>query len=392
MDARVSRRRFLGHSAVGGAAWVTACSPSATLPRSAVAPAAPAESLMVRVFGTRPEQARLAWNENPYGPSPRVRAVVEAATQLSGYYADEASLQRLIAERHRLPKSQVTIANGSIENLAAVGLAWGKKGAILCPDLYWDKTTAFVEAKGVAVRRVPLRADMQVDLAAIEAAVDAGVSFVHLCNPNNPTGLVSPPDELKAFCRRVSARVPVLVDEAYNELTDAPEENSVVELVREGHDVMVSRTFSKIYGMAGMRVGYMLSTPENVDIVNEYKVCSLAAPSLAAALAAYEDDAFLAYSKSKLSEARQLVSSALAAAGLRFLPSQTNFLYVDVQGDAELFRAKMEERGILIRGAYGKYTQWSRVSMGRLEDVERYARALPEVSAEVRAASSTRRL
>jgi histidinol-phosphate aminotransferase len=155
----------------------------------------------------------------------------------------------------------------------------------------------------------------------------------------------------------------------------------MVDLAREGHNVIVSRTFSKIYGMAGMRVGYMISTPQNLERVDQYKACWVAAPSVAAAIAAFGDDAFLAQSKSKVIEAREMVMSAVKAVGLSFLPSQTNFLYVDVISEANSFQTKMRDRKILIRGVYRDYLRWSRVSMGHLRDVERYVKALPEVLA-----------
>lgn len=170
-----------------------------------------------------------------------------------------------------------------------------------------------------------------------------------------------------------------MVDEAYNELTDTPDANSLVGLVREGKDVIICRTFSKIYGMAGMRVGYAITTEENAERIRGYLMSFGGNISgIAGAIASYSDMAFLEKSKLMVSEGRAMILDAVGAAGLTALPSQTNFVYVRVP-DADKVQAAMKARNISIRGAYGPWTQYSRVSTGRIEDVARYAKALPEV-------------
>ena len=284
----------------------------------------------------------------------------------------------MIAERHGIEPSQVTISHGSGEALSAVALAWGRQGAIVGPELFWDTTALYAVRQGVELRRVPMAAGLEVDLPAIEAAVDEGVSLVHLCNPNNPTGRILDSDVLHDFVRRVSTRATVLVDEAYNELSDDPDRHTVMDLVKSGANVIVARTFSKIYGMAGMRIGYLMSTPENIDRIRKHQMSWMSAPSIAAAVAAYGDEAFLKFSKSKILQAKAIVSEGLKKAGLSHLPSATNFMYVDVGDDAEVFRQRMEAQGVMIRGIYREHRRWSRVSMGRIEDVERYVAALSQ--------------
>ncbi|MEO1335936.1 MAG: aminotransferase class I/II-fold pyridoxal phosphate-dependent enzyme, partial [Myxococcota bacterium] len=138
-------------------------------------------------------------------------------------------------------------------------------------------------------------------------------------------------------------------------------------------------TFSKIYGMAGMRIGYLMSSQENVEIIRQHQMSWMSAPSIAAAVAAYNDQAFLTFSKDKILQARAMISDAVKKTGLKHLPSHTNFMYVDVGQDANIVRQKMESKGIMVRGVYRDYQHWSRVSMGRIEDVRRYAEALPQV-------------
>lgn len=155
----------------------------------------------------------------------------------------------------------------------------------------------------------------------------------------------------------------------------------MIPLVKAGHNIIVARTFSKIYGLAGMRVGYMIASEENTEWINRYGMggYTLNQAGLAAAIASYNDEAFLTFVKDKVIEAKGLVMDGLKANGLTALPSSTNFIFVDLgKGDAELFRAAMAEKDIHIRGIYRTYTNWSRVSMGKIADVQRYVDAIPQ--------------
>ncbi len=342
-------------------------------------------------FGPMNGTALLSRNENPYGPAPSaIRAITENA-KMGCYYTDRAlaKLHAMIAERHDVDPKQVVVGSGSTEILCAISLAWGRAenggGAILCPDLFWDTTVKYGERQGVKSIRVPLAGDMGVDLAGLEAGLTDEVSLIQICNPNNPTGVLIPAADLRAFVAKTSPRATVLVDEAYNELTDAPDDNTMIDMVRSGADVIVCRTFSKIYGMAGLRVGYAITSEENAERIRSHMMSfggNLG--GVAAALGCYNDFAFLDKSRAMVLEGREMIMDAVAKAGLTALPSQTNFVYVEVP-DANAVQKAMKERGISIRGAYGEWTQYSRVSTGMLADVERYAKALPEVIDAIRA-------
>jgi histidinol-phosphate aminotransferase len=366
-----NRRNFL--AGAGAATTLGALPLSATAQATTVA--APSD------FGPVNGQALLSRNENPYGPAPSAIRAISDNAKMGCYYTDRAldRLQAMIAERHSVPLEQVVVGSGSTEILCAIALAWGSKGAILCPDLFWDTTVQYGERQGVASIRVPLAADMSVDLAGLAAGLTDKVSLIQICNPNNPTGMLIAPASLRAFAAKVTPRATLLVDEAYNELTDAPDDNSMIDLVRSGADVIVCRTFSKIYGMAGLRVGYAITGADNANAIRSHMMSfggNLA--GVAAAIGCYDDFAFLDRSRAMVLEGREMIMDAVAKAGLTALPSQTNFVYVEVP-DADAVQAAMAERGIAIRGAYGKWTQYSRVSTGMLADVERYAKALPEV-------------
>jgi histidinol-phosphate aminotransferase len=174
--------------------------------------------------------------------------------------------------------------------------------------------------------------------------------------------------------------VTLLVDEAYMELADDPAAATMLPLVAAGANIIVTRTFSKLFGMAGLRIGYAVASPANAAELKRHRLTiSLNAPGLAAAIAAWDDGTFQAQSRASIIAARRVLQAAVARAGTVALPSQTNFLFVKV-ADANRFAAAMAQRGILVRGAWTPaWPAWSRVSTGRLADVERYAKALPEL-------------
>ena len=360
-----------------GAASLASGLAAAPLPVLAAAPRVEPD------FGPKIGQALLSRNENPYGPAPSALRAISESAQMGCYYTDRGTekLTAMIAERHGVSPSQVVIGEGSTEILCAIALAWGRKGAILCPDLFWDTTVVYGERQGVQSIRVPLAADMSLDLTALAAKVTDGVSLIQICNPNNPTGMLIPAADLRAFAASAAPKATVLIDEAYNELTDRPDDNAMIDLVRSGLDVIVCRTFSKIYGMAGLRVGYAITSQDNAARIRAHLMSfggNLA--GIAAAIASYNDTAFLNQSRAMVLEGRAMIMDAVAKAGLTALPSQTNFVFVKVP-DANTLRDAMGERGIAIRGAYGAaWRGYSRVSTGKLDDVARYAAALPELA------------
>jgi len=308
--------------------------------------------------------------------------MIEYAGKKGAYYPDIAGqkLAAMIAERHGVTPDMIAITTGSGEALSAIALIYGKKGPIVAPRLFWDTTALYAVNLGLAeIDRVALGSDMSTDLAAIEARVTAGTGLVQLCNPNNPTGLVADPVALKAAVERMSKLATVLVDEAYMELADDPEGNTCIGLIKEGHNVIVSRTFSKIYGMAGIRVGYTISSPETAAKIQSTSMSWISGVGLAAAIGSYDDTAFLDFSKGKIVEGRQMVVTTLDALDLEYLPSQTNFVYFKSGKEANDVQKAMKERKISIRGQYMDYNEWTRVSMGTIEDVEKFCKALPEV-------------
>jgi len=368
----LSRRSLIGAASAGTALAIGGA--------PALSAVKPAEKPL---FGPRPGIAWLTYNENPYGPSPRAIAAMADAASKGCYYADDANdgLRAMVAGRLGLTRAHAAIGNGSTEVLSAAALEWSRHGPIICPELFFEEPLQVAVRHGAKLIRVPLLPDMNVDLDAMAAAAAANkASMVYLCNPNNPTAMLVDPRALRTLSSKLPAGTTLLVDEAYNELTDEPQANSLIDLVKAGGNVIVSRTFSKIYGLAGLRIGYALSTPANAERINSnIMTIDLGTAAVAAAIASLNDEAFMAFSKNRILEGRAMILDAVRKARLEALPSRANFVFVRVP-DADVVKARMADRGIIIRGAYGKWKQWSRVSTGKIEDVRRYAAALPSVA------------
>jgi histidinol-phosphate aminotransferase len=379
MASALSRRGFIGFSgavALGGAATLGGIRPDEA---RAEQQATPTPS-----YGPPPGIAKLNANENPYGPSPTALRAMADACAMGAYYAGGTAttgrLKSMIGERFGIPSAQVSLSAGSSGVLTYFAAAKAREGKILGPDLFWDTTTRAALRQGGKLVRTAPTADLGVDLDALYEAITPDVSLVQICNPNNPTGMIADAGRLRDFCVRAAKKCTVLIDEAYNEITDDPDGNSMVPLVRKGHDVVVARTFSKIYGLAGMRIGYMLASEANTAKIAQFSLgdYALNQAGVAAAVASFSDSDFLSYSRERILEARSIITAAARANGLSVAPSQTSFVYVNLGPlDAEKFRREMEKRDVLIRGIYQDYTGWSRVSCGRLEHVRQYAAAMP---------------
>ena len=374
---RLNRRAFLGSSAA-----MTTLAAGSTLAPFAAAKTAAVSPVALPAYGPDKGIAKLNANENPYGPSKAALVQMYEASKLGSYYVNEsvAMLKAMIAERNNVTPDHITLSSGSSGVLSYLAVAVSQSGKMLGPDLFWDTTAKAGVRQGGEIKRLPKTDDLGIDLDAMYDAITPDVALAHVTNPNNPTGMVLETEALTTFCKKASKKTKVLLDEAYNEVTDDPAANTMVGLINEGYDVMVARTFSKIYGLAGMRVGYMIASPENIELINRYGLGDYAMnqAGVAAAVASYNDWAFLEMSKSRIIEAREMIEAALKTNGLSALPSSTNFLFVNL-GDlnAEIFREKMAEQNVLIRGIYGDYTNWSRVSMGKIEAVQQYVDALP---------------
>ena len=333
------------------------------------------------MIGPNPNLIRLSANENPYGPSTKALKAAASASAKGAYYPGRITTEliEMIAQRNKLNVNQVVISSGSNEALSAAVVGWGKQGEIVSPSLTYDLHLGYAQRIGTKVLRVPLDETMSIDLDAMAAAVNKNVSMVYLCNPNNPTGKTIDGDVLRNFCRTVGQKVTILVDEAYNELTVDPNFTSMVDLVREGENVIVMRTFSKLYGMAGMRVGYAMGREDLIKKVRNHIMAWPNIVGLAAAHACYNENDFIKFSLGKINQGRNIVREVFEEQGLQPLPSETNFVFADIGRDVKIFEEKMRQENVLVHRAYNLYPNHLRVSMGKIKDLEIFAEVFKKV-------------
>jgi histidinol-phosphate aminotransferase len=362
MPQSSSRREWLKTSALSAAAL-------AVLPRVLESQTPPDRSL---------KPIKLSSNENPYGFSPNARRAVIDSLADGSRYADPMAVRKLeetIAAREGLRPENVVLATGSGEILCMAAVAFGK-GEIVAPTPTFPTLMTYAERLGAVVRSVPLTAKFEHDLDTMTKAVTDKTSIVYTCNPNNPTGAMTPNNQLRAFISETAKRVPVFVDEAYLEYTEDFPRNSAVDLVRKGENVIISRTFSKIYGMAGMRVGYGLARPDVVQRLRNFRMTWLNHISMRAALAAYEDQAFIEDSKKKNTVIRKEFLGVLDGMKLRYAPTDSNFVWANVgQGRADL-GDKLRAHNILLSNPRPPEAEWVRITIGTREEMEILAKAL----------------
>ena len=321
---------------------------------------------------------KLSGNENPYGPSPRARKALADALAGANRYAPQEALAKLetdIAEREGVKPESVVAATGSGEILCMAAVAFGKR-EIVAPTPTFPTLMRYAELLGATVRNVPLTPAYEHDPAAMRRAVSDNTSTVYVCNPNNPTGGVTPTDALRDFVRETSKKVPVFADEAYLEYTDEFPRNSMIDLVRAGENVIVSRTFSKIYGMAGLRVGYGIAKPELAAQLRRHRMTWLNNPSIAAAIAAYADQAFVAESKKRNDEVRAAFLKEMDSMGLKYAPTVANFAWVNVGTGLQNYEDRMREKGFLMGRADNG---WTRVTIGTADEMRKYVAALKQI-------------
>ncbi|HTS01621.1 MAG TPA: histidinol-phosphate transaminase [Thermoanaerobaculia bacterium] len=339
---------------------------------------------------TRPADAViLSSNENPYGPSPK--ALEAAAHAAANRYPDalEEEARAAIARLHGVPVEQVLLGCGSSEILQMADQAFSGPGkGVVAAEPTFEAVLAYAKVARADGVKVPLTADFRHDLPAMAAACDASTGLVYVCNPNNPTATIVTGDEMAAFAAKVPPSAAILVDEAYHHFVEDTRYRSSVELIGRHPNVVVARTFSKIYGMAGMRLGYAVSSKETIAAMQPLASwADTNAAVLAAAIASLADAELVPRQRKALNDTRRWLVSELAKRGYRTMPSEANFVMVDVGGDVAPVIHAFRERKILVGRKFPSLPNWLRVTVGRHEEVAAFLAALPEVvAAPVRAA------
>ncbi|NQW83368.1 MAG: histidinol-phosphate transaminase [Alcaligenaceae bacterium] len=342
---------------------------------------------LAREFGLDPAQiVKLASNENPLGMPESARLAIVAATAHLGRYPDPAGfeLKQALSARWSVPQNWLTLGNGSNDILELVASALLEPGSsVVYAQHAFVVYRLATQARGARHLVVPAK-DFGHDLPAMLEAIDGTTRVVFIANPNNPTGTYLPNAQLEAFLEAVAqrhgTRVTVVLDEAYNEFLEPEQRVDSVGLVKRYANLLVSRSFSKAYGLAGLRVGYAIAQPTLTDLMNRvrqpFNVNSLAQ---AAAIAALQDTEFLAKSFTVNREGKAQLQQGFAKLGLTFVPSYANFVLVKV-GDAARVNLELLKRGVIVRPVAGDgLPEWLRVSIGLPNENQKFLEALAAV-------------
>jgi histidinol-phosphate aminotransferase len=322
---------------------------------------------------------KLASNENPIGPSPKALAVINDSLASLHRYPDGGAflLREALADRWKVAVEQVILGNGSDEILGLLARTFLSPGdeAVMADQTFVIYKMEVTAAHGKAVT-VPLK-NWRHDVTAMAGAITPRTRLVFLCNPNNPTGTMVSAQEVAWFLGRLPEQVVVVFDEAYFEYVRSAEFPDSMAYVREGRNAIVLRTFSKIYGLAGLRIGYGITTPEIADLLNRVRP-PFNANSIAqrAALAALDDDEHVGRSRAVNQAGMDQVVNGLSALGLSPIESQTNFVYVDIGRDGRRVFDALLRRGVIVRHIEGRMI---RVTIGQAEENRIFLAALAQV-------------
>lgn len=254
--------------------------------------------------------------------------------------------------------------------------------SVISGDLTYNDLPGQASKYGGSWVKVPMTADFKLDLDAIEAKVDANTGLIYICNPNNPTATILDTEKLKAFCERVSKKTTIMIDEAYIDYLPNPQEISMMGLVKSGQNVIVARTFSKLYGFAGLRCGYFVGQPDTMRAISGYTSSGMAlsATTLAAAIAAYQETDFLKDALKKTMASKEFLYSTLKKEGYTYIPSSANFVLFPIKMEGRQFSTEMGKRGVSIRTWQYGGKEYCRVSIGRMDEMEAFADAFKQLS------------
>ncbi len=344
-------------------------------------PGRPAADVM-REFGLA-DVVKLASNENPFGTSPRAReAVFEAAREMHRY-PDGAttSLRKAIAAHLALNSDQVLVSNGSDEMIKMVSETFLQPGdEVVAPFPSFAQYGFGANVMGAKMVHAPLTPTFFYDVDALLARITERTKIVYLCSPNNPTGTWLTHAQAESYMARVPDHVLTVFDEAYVEYVDAIDPLDTLRWVREGRAVLSFRTFSKMYGLAGLRLGYALGNPGILSFIEKVREPFNAnALAQCAAEAALLDTAFVEMVRRKTKEGRRQLEAGVQALGYHTVPSQGNFSLVYTGNGRETFE-RLQRLGVIVRAGFPGLDAYIRVSIGTFEENERFLQALATLS------------
>jgi histidinol-phosphate aminotransferase len=327
---------------------------------------------------------RLSANENPYGPAPKAFQAITDSFSLACRYPDEHNnvLIDKLAKLNGVNHDQILLGDGSGEilKLCAETFTGLQNGKLVAADPTFEAILNNASSNGAEVVKVPLTSSFQHDLPKMLDSAKAGLIYV--CNPNNPTASITPKDELRDFIAKTSPQTTILVDEAYFHYADSPDYESVIALVKDHPNLIVSRTFSKIYGMAGLRCGYCVAQKETIDRLRRNQMWdSVNCMALAAATVSLDDLDHVPNGQRLNREAKTFVTSELNKMGYEQIPSQANFIMFDCKRPVTPLIQAMKERKIHVGRLFPALPNHMRLTIGKKAEMESFVSAFKQVTA-----------
>ncbi|GAB3918735.1 pyridoxal phosphate-dependent aminotransferase [Larkinella terrae] len=381
MDLPISRRNWLRTGALFTAGFVLNKSSFAINPAAANALH---EQTLTNEFASLGREmpklkARIAFNENPHGISKKAKEALIQAAEVSNRYAmfEGQELKQLIAAKEGVKPENVMLSAGSSELLTAMAVyyagsaAKGSGGTILTSQFTYDDFLGCAKKFGAKIEALPLTKEYRYDLAAMKAKVTADTKLVYICNPNNPTGTVVPVADLVAFCKEVSPKVPVFIDEAYIDFLKPEERPALPKLVAEGYNLFLTRTFSKIHGFAGLRLGYAIAPEKFLPELQNYSrgEWNPSVTTLKAGIASYQDEEWQNFCRTENEKARELLYKGLKEKGYEYVPSFANFVLFPIRMKTKQFEKEMFGNGILTSTREYNAQPYCRVSVGTVDEM-----------------------
>jgi histidinol-phosphate aminotransferase len=370
----ISRRKFAQLLGAGAAVAVVRPRLSFAKPTQTIATSSTAGGNIVR----------LSANENPYGPSPKALQAMTESFGLACRYPDEHNnvLIEKLAKLNGVNHDQILLGDGSSEILKLCAETFTRKngGALVAADPTFEPIWQQAAINGAEVVKVPLTASFAHDLPTMLAAAKRGLIYV--CNPNNPTASITPKDELSEFIGKTPRETMILLDEAYFHYADSPDYESVIPLVKNHPNLIVSRTFSKVYGMAGLRCGYCVAQKETLEQLRAHQMWdSVNILALAAASASLNDSYQVPNGQRLNSETKAFTIGELDKLGYETIPSQANFIMFDCKRPVVPLIQAMKQRNVHVGRLFPALPNYMRLTIGKKSEMESFLGAFKEVTA-----------
>jgi len=366
--ASITRRGFT--QILGAGAAFAALRPLDVV-ASSVRPSTPAPL----TEGTSAAVVRLSSNENPYGPAAGALKAMTDGFSLAWRYPDEYydELAAALAKLNNVPVDHILLGNGSGEILKVAAMAFsGTTRKTIVADPTFEAIGRHAQNNGSEVVKVPLTANYHHDLSKMQAA-SSEAGLIYVCNPNNPTASITPKAEVRAFLNNVPRKAVVLIDEAYHHYVETSDYESVMPLIKEYSNLVVARTFSKIYGMAGLRCGYCVARPENIQLMRTHQVWdSINIMAIVAALASLKDDEHVAQGRRSNRETRKYVEAELDKLRFSYIPSEANFMMIDLRREVRPIISSLRDKGVEVGRFFPPLPNFMRVTIGTRPQMETF--------------------